>query len=117
VIRTIFDWSDGEARQARKALDGPAPQHTASAAAAAAVTGAQEEAGLGPGIREGVPAGSELRSGAYATPAEYPQPIRVSPEAFRRGPVTQGRAALSPGHEPPRSFPPSAPGAAGGDCP
>ena len=36
---------------------------------------------------------------AYQVPAEYPEPIRVSPEDFRRGPIRVGREALSPGDD------------------
>jgi hypothetical protein len=55
---------------------------------------------------------------AYAPPASYPLPFRVSPEDFRRGPVREGHGALSPGHEPPLSFPGRPAGSsADGDCP
>lgn len=46
---------------------------------------------------------------AYPSPTEYPQPIRVSPEDFRRGPIRDGQGALSPDLEPPRCAPGSRP--------
>jgi hypothetical protein len=42
---------------------------------------------------------------AVCPPADFPQPVRVSPEDFRRGPVLPGHDALSPGYEPALSFP------------
>jgi hypothetical protein len=49
-------------------------------------------------------AGKAFRD-AYEVPAEYPQVPPVPAEAFRRGPIRAGHDALSPGYEPPLSFP------------
>jgi hypothetical protein len=85
---------DGEdrARSVRTADDDP-------------VVEAQEEAGRGPGIREGVAELPKAFRDAYGPPADYPQPASVHPEVFRRGPITAGHDALSPGYGPPLSFP------------
>lgn len=40
---------------------------------------------------------------AYLPPADYPQPVRVGPGDFRRGPITAGQDALGPGMS--RRFP------------
>jgi hypothetical protein len=115
VIRSHLERDADELRH--WALKNAGPPLTAAHAAAEGamddgddpVTEAQEEAGRGPGIREGVAEVPKAFRGAYEPPADYPQPIRVSPEAFRRGPVMAGHDALSPGYEPPLSFslPPS----------
>ncbi len=36
---------------------------------------------------------------AYDVPTDYPTPIRICPEDFRRGPIRAGREALSPGDD------------------
>jgi hypothetical protein len=54
---------------------------------------------------------------AVCPPADYPQPARMSPEDFRRGPITEGHDALSAGYQPPSPpAPPLVPDATGG-CP
>jgi hypothetical protein len=52
-----------------------------------------------------IPGAATKTSGAYEVPAEYPQLRQLSPEVFRQGPITAGHDALSPGYEPPLSFP------------
>jgi hypothetical protein len=72
---------------------------------------AQEEAGRGPGIREGVAELPKAFRDAYGVPAKYLQPVQVSPEAFRDGPVRAGHQADSPGGQPPSPGPPPRPSA------
>ena len=78
------------------------------------VTEAQEEAGLGPGIREGAAEIPKAFRDAYEPPADYPRPVMVHPEDFRNGPIRAGHDAVSPGYEPPLQFPaPPEPGPPG----
>jgi hypothetical protein len=130
VIRTPFEIDTDELRRAALKHVGP-PLTGAHAAAEGSmvdsdddpVTESQEEAGRGPGIREGVADLPKAFRDAYAPPADYPRSVAVHPEDFRRGPVRAGHEALSPGYEPPLSFPapppqPPAPWAylGGGEC-
>jgi hypothetical protein len=86
------DGSTGRLRRVRTADDDPAVE-------------AQEEAGRGPGIREGAVEVPKAFRDAHQPPADYPHPVAVRPEDFRRGPITAGHDALSPGYGPPLSFP------------
>ncbi len=93
----------------------PTPQHAAAAAANEYAGDVEEDAEarrrrsrvqhvVDPPpevVPEVVPADLGKRyTQAYDTPSGYPQPGRVSPEDFRRGPVTGDHAAYSPGYAP-----------------
>jgi hypothetical protein len=118
-VRTPFEIDADELRRdllkhagqpltpAHAAAEGAVDEHGSSADDA--VTEIQEEASRGPGIREGVAESSKAFRDAYSVPAEYPQPVQVSPEAFREGPVSAGHQADSPGWQPPSQGPPPRP--------
>jgi hypothetical protein len=145
VILSSFELASAEIRKAaeqraaqQQAREALTPQH---AACEAAVDGGDDEAARERARRVqhlADPAAPDLGKAlgdAYLPPADYPQPARVSPEDFRRGPTTDRQAALSPGYEPPLSFPlmpdpqpsqagwslaappPAGPYVSGGDCP
>jgi hypothetical protein len=98
-VRTRGEFEQDMIRKAaaRRSKDGQTPQHPAAAA------------GLEDGDQDGcdhdhVPAATKAFRDAYEPPAEYPQPIVVHPEDFRKGPLRAGHDAVSPGYEPPLSF-------------
>jgi hypothetical protein len=64
---------------------------------------AAAQRGAGGGVAE--PDVTKAYRDAVCPPADIQQPERVNPEDFRRGPVLPGHDALSPGYEPPLSFP------------
>jgi hypothetical protein len=98
-VRTRGEYERDEIRKAasRRGKDGITPQH--SAAAAGLEDGDRDdEAADGPDT-------AKAFRDAYEPPAEYPRPVAVHPEDFRKGPVREGHDAVSPGYEPPLSFP------------
>ena len=85
-----FERASAELRRvpARPASDGITPAHTAASAA----LGGDDEPDA-----ECEPEAVKAYRDAYQVPPEYPEPIRVSPEDFRRGPIRPGHEAPSPG--------------------
>ena len=95
-----YERANSELRKAhaRRDREGLTPQHTAATASLADVEHDDGEPD------DEVAADCEPDSvkafrDAYLVPADYPEPIRVSPEDFRRGPIRVGREALSPGDD------------------
>ncbi len=82
---------------ARRSGDGLTPAHTAAAAGLAGDGDERDvECDVEPDA-ECAPESVKVYRDAYQVPAEYPEPIRISPEDFRRGPVRAGHEAPSPG--------------------
>ncbi len=95
-----YERASGELRTAAARRDrvGLTPQHTAATAGLAD----GEYAGDEPGdeltsIRE--PDSVKVFWDAYEVPTDYPQPIQISAEDFRRGPIRAGQEAPSPGDD------------------
>ena len=86
-----FERASAELRRvpARPARDGITPAHTA---ASAGLAGEDDEPD-----GECEPEAAKAYRDAYQVPADYPEPVRVSPEDFRRGPIRLGHEAPSPG--------------------
>jgi hypothetical protein len=117
VIRTPIEIDAAELRRealkhaarpltgAHAAAEGAMDREDSAHAADDRVAEDQEQAGRGPGILEGVADAPKSFRDAYQPPAEYPQSVHVNPGDFRRGPVTGGHEALSPGWQPPSPGP------------
>jgi hypothetical protein len=90
-----FERANAEMRTAvaRHAGDGITPAHTA---AAASLAGDNDERDVECNV-ECEPEAVKAYRDAYEVPLDYPEPIRVSPEDFRRGPIRLGHDAPSPG--------------------
>jgi len=92
-----FERASSELRKApsRRERTGLTPQHTAASAGLAG----DEYDDDGDPVADCEPDSVKAFRDAYEVPTEYPQPIRVSPEDFRRGPIRGGQEAPSPGDD------------------
>jgi hypothetical protein len=113
VILSRYEIAAAELRKAAqaRARAGVTPAHASAAASLAACEGdgdgqaedAERRRDRVQHLADPYPDDSAAKAyrDAYEVPADYPQPVRVSPEDFRRGPVRPGHDAPSPGYDPP----------------
>lgn len=96
-----YERANGELRKASAGRDGEGltPEHTR--AIASLEDGERDDGPDDEVVADCAPELVKVFRDAYEVPADYPQPVRVSPEDFRRGPAARwpctGRTTRSSG--------------------